>query len=198
MRTVVWRKDDPDGAELAELELAADRLSAVGVAIGSDPEPYRLDYTLETTAGFVTTRVTVATRGAGWSRSLDLRRGADGDWRVAVTAEGSIELPEPGGDPSVFAGALDPDLALSPLFNTMPVLRHGLHLRPGSYDLRMIWISVPDLALHVSPQRYTNVDGDARRVRFESLDPDDDFIAEITFDEEGIVIDYPGIARRIG
>ena len=195
MRAVAWRKDDPYGAELSEVEIAGDRLSAVGVAIGSHPEPYRLDYTLKTTAGFVTTEVAVTTRGDGWSRSLDLRRSAGGDWHVAATQEGTLALPEPGGDPSIFAGALDPDLGLSPLFNSMPVLRHDLHVAPGTHDLLMVWISVPDLGLHASPQRYTYVD--SRRVRFESLDPVAYFVAEITFDDDGIVIDYPGIAHRI-
>jgi hypothetical protein len=36
------------GARFAELRIGADRLSAVGVAIGSEPEPDRLDYSLET------------------------------------------------------------------------------------------------------------------------------------------------------
>jgi uncharacterized protein len=194
-RAFAWRKDEPFGAELCELDLAFDRLSAVGVAIGSDPEPYRLEYTLETTTGFVTTRVAVVTRGTSWSRSVDLSRDAEGVWHVAAMAEGTLDLPEPGGEASSFAGALDPDLGLSPLFNSMPVLRHGLHLAPWTHDLLMVWISVPDLALYPSAQRYTHLS--AHRVRFESLDPSADFVAEITFDEDGVVFDYPGIANRI-
>jgi hypothetical protein len=35
-------------------------------------------------------------------------------------------------------------------------------------------------------------------VHFENPDPDDgDFVEDITFDADGIVLDYPTIARRI-
>ena len=93
--------------------------------------------------------------------------------------------------------ALDCDLAWSPLTNSMPVLRHRLHERGGPIDFLMAWVSVPDLAVHPSRQRYTFVRRGAHAsvVRFESLDSR--FAADITFDEAAVVVDYPGIARRI-
>jgi uncharacterized protein len=198
-RSVAWAKDDPFGAEHADISFNPGRLSASGVAIGSEPTPYRLDYTLETTKSFVTTRLVVAARGEGWERWLELTRTDAGGWIAQARHSGGLQLPAPGGDTAPFAGALDPDLGLSPLFNSMPVLRHGLH-EDGGQDFLMVWISVPDLSLHPSPQRYTHLrtDSDGRRaVRFESLSEDDDFAADIIFDSDGIVIDYPGIARRI-
>jgi hypothetical protein len=36
-----------------------------------------------------------------------------------------------------------------------------------------------------------------RAVRFESLDADSPFAAEVVFDDDGFVLDYPGIALRI-
>ena len=51
-RAVAWSKDDPFGAEHASVQLSADTLSARGVAIGSHPEPYRLDYSVDTTSAF--------------------------------------------------------------------------------------------------------------------------------------------------
>ena len=95
------------------------------------------------------------------------------------------------------AGALDCDLGLSPLTNSMPVLRHRLHEGGGPIDFVMAWVSVPDLSMHAAPQRYTFVrtERSARIVRFESLD--DPFTAEISFNDFGMVIDYPGIAQRV-
>jgi hypothetical protein len=95
------------------------------------------------------------------------------------------------------AGALDCDLGLSPLTNSMPVLRHRLHEGGGPVDLLMAWVAVPELTVSPSPQRYTFVrrGHQARIVRYESLDSD--FVAEITFDEQGLVLDYPGIARVV-
>ncbi|HZR94590.1 MAG TPA: putative glycolipid-binding domain-containing protein, partial [Gaiellaceae bacterium] len=98
----------------------------------------------------------------------------------------------------LFDGAFDPDLGLSPLFNTMPVLRHRLHDGKKADEFLMVWISVPDLALHPSPQRYTHLERrgvDERVVRFEAVG--DGFVADVVFDREGLVVDYPGIATRV-
>jgi hypothetical protein len=198
-RALAWRKDDPYGTEFADVALWDDHLSAVGVAIGSDPIPYRLDYALETGARFVTEHANVITRGDGWSRELDLVRADGGNWKADVRSEGRVELPAPGGDLSSFTDALDIDLGLSPLFNSMPVLRHDLHANAGTTDFLMAWISVPDLQIHPSRQRYTFVGAapHARTVRFESIGQDEDFMAEVVFDDDGLVVDYPGIAHRL-
>ena len=34
-------------------------------------------------------------------------------------------------------------------------------------------------------------------VRFEAVGEGEDFVADVQFDEDGLVIDYPGIASRI-
>jgi uncharacterized protein len=70
----------------------------------------------------------------------------------------------------------------------------------GSVDFAMAWVSVPDLAVHRSPQRYSfvrRIDHERTVVRFESL-ADDGFKADVTSDSEGFVLDYPGIGRRNG
>jgi uncharacterized protein len=198
-RALAWKKDDPFGVEYADVTLAADRLSAIGVAVGTDPVPYRLDYELETAEAFVTTHVRVTARGDGWQRELRLERSPAGAWTADASTDGTVDLPAPGGDLAAFSASFDPDLGLSPLFNSMPVLRHDIHLRTVSVDFLMVWISVPDLQLHASPQRYTHLGiagPDAHCVRFESL-ADDGFRAEVVFDNDGLVTDYPGIARRI-
>jgi hypothetical protein len=113
-RNVGWRKADPFGVEFAKVRFNGRRLSASGVAVGVEPQPYRLDYLLETSDGFVTRRLRVAARGDGLGRSLDLRRERNGAWSVNGEENDALE------------GALDCDLGLSPLTNSMPVLREGL------------------------------------------------------------------------
>jgi uncharacterized protein len=196
-RSIAWIKDDPPGTEFAEVALTPDRLQATGVAIGSAPMPYRLDYVLETTAGFVTALMHVTAQGQGWKRSLELRRSPSGNWTANAAADGQVELPTAGGDLSALTDAFDCDLGLSPLTNTLPVLRHGLLSARGSVDFVMTWISVPDLGVRMSGQRYTFVraEGDDYIIRYEALDSD--FCAEITFDQHGLVIDYPGIGHRL-
>lgn len=183
--------------EFAEVELTDRRMKATGVAIGSAPVIYRLDYVFETRSRFIHERLVVVSRGQGWRRSLELQLDRYGTWRAETDAEGELDLPPPGGDMSQFSKAEDCDIALSPLTNTMPVLRHGLLEGGGPVDFTMAWISVPDLSVHASRQRYTFVrkEGDVSVVRYESITRD--FVAELRFDADGLVIDYPGIGRRI-
>jgi hypothetical protein len=196
-RSIVWIKDDPAGIEFANVALRPDRLKATGVAIGSAPMPYRLDYTLETTGGFVTAHMHVTAQGQGWKRSLELRRSPSGSWTADADADGEVDLPPGGGDLSALTGAFDCDLGLSPLTNSMPVLRRGLLSAGGSMEFVMAWISVPDLGVLVSGQRYSFVrtEGENSIVRYEAIDSN--FTAHITFDPDGLVVDYPGIGRRL-
>jgi len=84
------------------------------------------------------------------------------------------------------------DLGWSPLFNSLPVIRDGL-LEPGpARDYVMRWVDVPSLEMTTSEQRYEPL-GDGL-IRFRS----GSFTADIQFDENQFVVDYPGIARRAG
>jgi len=82
----------------------------------------------------------------------------------------------------------------------MPVLRHGLLHGGAPRDFVMAWVSVPDLAVRPSAQRYTFVGRPtsastqpaAAVIRFES----GTFRADVVFDDDGLVVDYPGLGRR--
>jgi hypothetical protein len=196
-RAIAWVKEDGLGFEFADVNLQPHRLTASGIAIGSAPIAHRVDYKLETLDDFITSGLFVTTRGEGWSRTLDLRRARSGKWSIRTKGEGFLALPDPGGAVADFAEALDCDLALSPLTNSMPVLRHALLDGGTPVDFVMAWVSVPDLTVHASRQRYTYVrkSGDLSVIRYESRDST--FVAEITFDQDGLVVGYPGIGHRL-
>jgi hypothetical protein len=139
-RAIVWVKEEPLGAEFADVVIARGRLTAAGIAVGSAPAGYRLDYELETLSDFVTSGLMVNARGEGWSRHLDLRRLRSGRWTARTRSRGKLDLPPPGGDMARLADALDCDLALSPLTNSMPVLRHGLLDGGGPLEFLMAWV----------------------------------------------------------
>lgn len=197
-RVLSWHIENPPGFEMALVRLLPDRLLARGTVIAAGSPTYRLDYQLRTVQDFVTERLAVTATGAGWRRSLDLRRDVDGAWSCETGSEGQVDLPVPGGDLSGLASALDCDQGRSPLTNTMPVLRHGLHEREGSVEFLMAWVSVPDLSVHALPQRYRFVrrgpDGRAV-VRYESVGSG--FTADLELDESGFVLTYPGLAVRV-
>ena len=162
------------------------------MAIGVVPVPYRLDYRLDASDGLRTRRLEVRGARRGLAAPLVLTRDAAARGPIDAEVEGDVDLPAPGGDPAALAGAEDVDLGLSPLTNSMPVLRHGL-LEGGEHDFLMAWVSVPDLAVHADPQRYTFVRataGGRRLVRF--LGPEQDgFTADIAFDADGLVARLP-------
>jgi hypothetical protein len=196
-RACAWRKDEPFGVEFAEIDIAEEQMTARGVAIGTEPVPYRLDYDLTTTNGFVTAQLRATSRGEGWRRDLDLRRQTDGSWTAATKEEGRVDLPSAGGDTAVLASALDCDLGLSPVTNMMPILRHGLLCGGGPIDFTMAWVAVPALAVQPDRQRYRHASSTADHhvVRYEATDGS--FAADITLDHDAVVIDYPAIAMRL-
>ena len=182
-RAVTWEVSESRGFETAWVQLGEGMLRAHGRAVGTVPEPYWISYELETGEGFVTRRLVVTAETEIRTRTLDLRRDDAGRW----TADGE---PLPGVE-----GALDCDLGLCPLTNTMPVLRHELHRAPGEREFLMAWVSVPGLVVRPSRQTYTHLGrtNGGGRVRFAS----GEFRSDLEFDVEGCVVDYPGLATRL-
>jgi hypothetical protein len=84
------------------------------------------------------------------------------------------------------------DLAFSPLFNSFPVIRYEMHRGGTPQDFVMTWVSVPDLGVSRSEQRYDPLAGEGL-VRFST----GSFKADIEFDREGFVVDYPELAERV-
>jgi uncharacterized protein len=119
--------------------------------------------------------------GAGYELRYELepgllRAGVVGGQRVV------LEL----GDEDFF------DLAFSPLFNSLPVLRDGLMQGGEPREYVMRFVDVPSLATSRSEQRYEPLGEGAVRFRSGS------FTADLVFDADGFVLEYPGLARRVG
>jgi uncharacterized protein len=181
IRALSWTGVEEWLAEHARVQLRADGLLATGIQLGAEPEPYRLDYHLDVPRDWITRRLEVESAGEGWWRTIVLERDAEGGWTVDGQRDARLD------------GAVDCDLAFSPLTNVMPILRHDLHERPESRDFVMAWISVPDLQVHRSPQRYEHVRPGV--VRYVALDGD--FTAELELDAVGLVVRYPRLAERV-
>jgi len=180
------------------VELGSAGLRASGTQLGVEPLPYRLDYELEVDEEWVTRSLWVQAQGAAWRRELDLRHDEGGDWTAEADEKGSVDLPLAGGPVDAIERAIDCDLALSPLTNVMPVRRHELHLQPESMDFLMAWVSVPDLSLYASRQRYEHVDRGDDRLAVRYVGEHRDFVGELELDQDGFVLLYPDLARRVG
>jgi hypothetical protein len=176
-RLAIWRGLDEWRAESTLVSIEGDRLTAQGTQLGA--EPYRLDYRLRTGADFVAESLELSVLHDGGLGRLLLARSPDGSW----TAD-DRPLPE-------LDGALDFDVLASPIFNSTPVLRHGMAGGGEARDFVMAFVTVPDLGVRRSDQRYTPL-GDGR-VNYAS----GEFSADIHFDEDGLVRLYEGYLERV-
>jgi hypothetical protein len=196
-RLVAWTGPDPERIDVAHLRLEADRLSAHG---SSTTAAYALTYRLRTDPRWITRRLDVRVDGDGWWRALTLQRDEHGDWTSRrLDAKGDDDQRVTDDRHSELAGALDCDLALCPVTNTMPVLRERMldAARLGedrAAELTMAWVAVPELEVQRSVQRYDSgvaVAGGGAQIRFQA----GAFVEHIEFDAEGVVVSYPSIGH---
>lgn len=186
--------DNPPTVNEAVVAFTDDQLDAHGT---QEAQGYEATWSLETTHGWVTARLVVDVVGDGWTRHLELTRDDLRTWRSQTHTSGHqpTGLREPGiAEPAALVGALDCDLGLCPLTNTMPIRR--LNLQSGQVPdtpLLMAWVDMPSLAVIPSHQVYASLDRE--HVRYVSRTRDVD--VALSVDEHGVVVDYPGLATRV-
>ena len=109
-----------------------------------------------------------------------------------------LTAPEPGvwrnaeGARPDLAGAIDPDISASPFTNTLPIVRCGLEVGQTA-EITALYIDAATLSCRPARQRYTRLD--RRSYRYEGLESG--FTAELPVDEHDMVLDYPGLFRRV-
>jgi hypothetical protein len=198
-RLVGWTGPEPVRIDVASVSFGADHLSAHG---SSTTGEYALTYRLGTEPHWITRRLDVRIDGGESWRQLTLERDGGGRWSSRRTeATGNSDPVATIAEHDELDGALDCDLALCPLTNTMPVLRHGLldASRAGEarrVDLTMAWVAVPELDVVASAQRYDSgvpVAGGGAQIRYQA----GAFVEHIEFDAHGLVVSYPSIGRQI-
>lgn len=173
--------------EAARVLLGERSIRASGSMVsapGDGAEPFSTSYALSTDETGALSRLTVRTVGILGEQHVTLSRSEEGIWLVDHGG---------GAVRTDFDGALDADLAFSPLFNALPVRRLGLHHTAMEQDLPMVFVTLPSLEVRLSRQTYRTVDvGDPAVLDFHS----DTFDAQITTDSDGLVLEYPGLASR--
>lgn len=201
-RSLFWERLDTPGSEHALVDTRTG-LRARGTALAVDPIAYTARYDLRTEPDWATVAFEVSAEGAGWGRTLRLESDGgrwratateQGDLNAALTAAGHAGAGLPGAeDPDRFYGAFDVDLTGSPLTNALPIRRLGLlSAEPGvAHRISVAWVLLPSLEVIQADQIYTATGGG--RVRFAN----ETFSADLTLDQDGFVLDYPGLARRM-
>lgn len=176
--TPVW-DDARQGWGVELLRLAGRRASSSAILFDAAGVPFELTWELTWDADWIVRDVAVDAVQRSERRTVRLRSDGRGNWSDGDGAA----LPE-------LAACLDVDIWPTPFTNTFPIRR--LPPRTGErMPIRVVYIEAPALRITVARQAYTRLGSD--HYRFET----DDFRAELRTDGDGIVLDYPGLFRRL-
>lgn len=185
MTIVRWREWEGEGLEHCVCRFTDDGLTLEGVVVTTDEGRHGAHYRVRTDAAFRTREVRVAFVGGP---VLHVEADGEGHWRDLIDYRALPALD----------GCVDVDIRITPATNTLPIRR--LKLPQGeSCDIRVAYVPLPGQAEGAFlprpvEQRYTCLTEESL-YRYEGLDSG--FTADIEVDAEGLVLDYPGVFRRI-
>ena len=183
-RNIMWMPWNEPGLEHLRL-VQQTGVVADGIVVGTEEQsPFRLHYTIQCDPGWLVREVELRLLGPQ-TKDLTLHADGAGHWHDAT-----------GASLSSLDGCLDVDIAVTPFTNTLPIRRLALPVG-NSEIIDVVYITVPDLQFKPVRQRYTCVEQNAnsRLFRYESLDSS--FTALLPVDEDGVVLDYPELFRRV-
>jgi hypothetical protein len=158
--------------------------SADGIVLGiAEGLPFRLRYVIRCDERWRVRSLRV--EGSARRRAaFELHSDGEGTWR---DASGTII--------EQLSGCIDVDISATPFTNTLPIRR--LRLRAGeTSEIRAVYVDVPAFEVTAERQRYTCLEAQPNgRYRYQSVPDGTPY--ELAVDADGIVLDYPGLFRRI-
>lgn len=174
-RDVIWLGREWPGAEFLSIRSDDDGISAEGtIAALVEDRPMRLTYRLRCDPEWRVRSLAIETSDGG---------------HLALTADGEGSWTDDAGTAiEGLARCIDVDIRATPFTNTLPIRR--LKLWDGEEaELRVAFVSVPDLTVTPMVQRYTCLEWGHTGgvIRYES----GDFQADLQVDRDGLVTDYP-------
>ncbi len=182
----MWAPWEEPGLEYLRLfSSSGGGVVANGLVIGLEGgRPFRIGYEIRCDSHWRVREVRAATPDSD-PPVLELLADGEGRWQ----RRGGETVTE-------LDGCIDVDISATPFTNTLPIRRLGL--RPGeSEELAVAYIRVHELLVGAERQRYGCLEARANGglYRFEALPSG--FTAELAVDSDGLVIDYPGLFRRV-
>lgn len=130
---------------------------------------------------------TVSARAWGQSPAgrTEVRLGVDrGRWHVNGSAVPALD------------GCVDVDLESSVCTNAIPVHRLGLVVGQSA-EAPAVYVRALDLAVARLDQEYERVSAGSGRQAYDYRSPAFDFAGRLSFDDAGLLVDYPGLAARV-
>lgn len=143
-------------------------------------------------------RYAIALDDGGLTREARVEcRSEAGSHLVRLEADGRGRWTVDGAPAPHLDGCLDVDLEASAFTNAFPVRR--LRLGAGERaEAPAAYVRAPHLAVERLEQSYARLPDDDGRARYDYASPAHDFSAVLAYDAAGLVLDYPGIAVRVG
>ena len=185
---LTWRSHDNTRIESTRIQLAGNRIKAYGriAAAATEAHPaFSASYDLVTDDNGATTRLSLTVSLAERDRQLSISRDEENMWLITD---------HQGQSRDSYHGALDVDVVLSPFFNALPIRRAGLHRRADSVTLPLVYVNLPELTVGPATAAYSSSGPDSGDgIKLHSP------VAETTVvvDDDGFILDYPGLAARI-
>lgn len=184
-RTICWMplwNREHEGVGLEHLLLTEGLADSAVLAYDGEQGPFRLTYRLHWDGSWQLRDAELILTTERSVRSLTLQTDGQGHWRHGD-----------GRSITELDGCRDIDIWPTPFTNTFPIRREPMAVGERRQFL-MAWVFAPDLTVHPQPQAYTRLAD--RLYLFENLDGSG-FQAELPVDDEGIVVDYPDLFRRV-
>ena len=179
--TPIWNKN-LKGVGLEHLLLAEREADSVVLAFDEEDGPFRLTYRLTWNESWQLSDAELVVATERSTRSLCLQTDGQGHWQHSD-----------GRTIEELNGCIDIDIWPTPFTNSFPIHREPMAVGERR-QFHMAWIFAPDLKVHPQLQAYTRLAD--RLYLFENLDGSG-FMAELPLDEDGIVVDYPELFRRV-
>lgn len=184
-RTVCWQPTwnaAHEGPGLEHLLLSDGEASAAVLAFDDATGPFRLSYRLAWGPSWQLRQADLLVDTSRASHALSLRTDGQGHWR-----DGHNRVLR------ALEGCLDIDIWPTPFTNSFPIRRAPMAVGERR-EFRVAWVSAPQLTVQPQAQAYTRLA--ERLYRFESLDGSG-FRVDLPVDEDGVVLDYPGLFKRV-
>src|SRR5579864_228307 len=180
MREVRWASEEGEGIEHLAFDARSEGFHVESAVVGQRyGRSYGLFYTIDCDLQWRVTHASLRVAGGG---ELELHGDGAGHWR-----DGS------GRTLGAIEGCIDIDIAATPFTNTLPIRR--LQLAEGERKpIQVAYISTPDLEVTRVEQAYSCIELN-REYRYEGIFRH--FAANMKIDEDGLVLDYPTLFRRL-
>jgi hypothetical protein len=185
-RSYFWASLQGPGLEQLRMRLDPVENVAHGLVMGvEEGQPFRLHYKIKWGSDWRIRKLALESHTIDGMHERILKSDGRGHWR---DEQGEV-LPE-------LDGCIDVDISVTPFTNSFPVRR--LDLKPNqSAEIRVLYVAAPGLAVKPVTQRYTCRERAAGRHRVTYEGFPSGFTADLELDAGGLVMDYPGLFRRV-